>query len=123
MSPNVEPVRNPAAPSTPERERRASRRFRIVRRCLVWPEGSSAAAEAWHCIAYDISTNGIGLAVPLPPRLGTFLTVEVAGLSGLRRLRVRVAHVRPVAYLWFCGCELDTPLQDDELRAWLRPRG
>jgi hypothetical protein len=89
----------------------------------VSPEGGNAAAQGWHCVAYDVSSNGLGLAVPLPPRLGTSLTVEAVGLPGMRPLRVRVTHVRPVAYVWFCGCELDEPLRDDELRAWVgRPR-
>ena len=123
VSPSLDPTPDAAEQPAPENERRAAPRHRLVRRCLAWPEGSNAAAEPWHCIAYDVSTNGIGLAVPLPPRVGTFLTIEADGLPRPRQLRVRVAHVRAVAYVWFCGCELETALNEEELSAWLsRPR-
>jgi hypothetical protein len=117
-------VPEPTVPAAPEGERRSCPRYRIVRRCLVTPQGGNAADQGWHCVAYDISSKGLGLSVPLPFRVGTLLTIEAIGLPGMRPLRVRVAHVRPVAYVWFCGCEFGEPLREDELRTWVeRPRG
>jgi hypothetical protein len=117
---NIDLPQNATTPEETATERRATPRYPILRRCLVWPQDDPVDAEGWRCIAYDISLNGIGLTLPLPPRPGTVLTVEAWGLPATRRLRVRVVHARPVAFVWICGCALDNPLDEAELRAWLQ---
>ena len=124
MSASTNLPKEAGAPAPPLVERRSAPRYRLARSCLVCPQGSDVGAQGWRCVAYDVSTTGIGLTLPLPPRLGTLLRVEAWALPALRPLRMRVTHVRPVAFLWFCGCALEDPLREGELRTWLdSPRG
>jgi hypothetical protein len=99
-------------------DRRTAERIRILQRCLVRPAGGTGNVN-WKAIAYDLSVRGIGLALPYPITVGTELIVEPAGRPGARALRARVVRFHPVSYLWFCGCELASTLQDAELQAWL----
>jgi hypothetical protein len=99
-------------------ERRGAVRLPILQRCFAYPE-STPGVLAWHVIAYNISTTGIGMALPCPVEVGTVLEVEAWQLRRAPRLRARVVHAR-LAYLhWFCGCELLKPLSEEELTAWL----
>ena len=66
-------------------------------------------------------TTGIGIVLPFHLRLGTGLQIEPSGLPGARALRARLVHSRPVDFVWFCGCEFFSRLDDAELRAWLQP--
>jgi hypothetical protein len=106
------------SPSAPAVERRAAVRHRLLRRCLVLPEGATGAAS-WHAIAHDISRIGIGLALPCPLRPGALLTVEPWGPGGARTVRARVVRCAPLEFVWLHGCELAEPLTEDQLRAWL----
>jgi hypothetical protein len=94
----------------------------ILQRCLVWsgPQGRSPrGSDGWRSIAYDISTAGIGLTLPLPVQPGTLLEIEGWGIPSSRPLRARVVRTAPVEFLWFCGCEFLEPLDEAELSAWL----
>ena len=77
----------------------------------------AAEGEPWRCIAYDISATGIGIVLPFHLRLGTGLQIEPSGLPGAGALRARLVHSRPVDFVWFCGCEFFSRLDDAELRA------
>src|SRR5688572_7252279 len=97
-------------------ERRTEPRHRIQQRCLV--PSSSITGEAWHCIAYNVSTNGIGVLLPLRPEPGTILEIEPWQLPGAPILKARVVHSRLLEFVWMTGCVLCTPLTDAELQAW-----
>jgi hypothetical protein len=98
-------------------EYRTAPRHRILQRCFVLtPEAQGA--EGFRSIAHNISVAGIGLALPLPLKEGIILEIKPWGLPAAPPLRARVVHVKPVAFLWFCGCELITRLSEKELQAW-----
>jgi hypothetical protein len=99
-------------------ERRTDSRYPILQQCFVWPLGSPKV-EPWRCIVYNVSRNGLGIALPFAPRLGTVFQVEAWGIPGARSLDCRVLRTSPVEFLWFCGCELTSPLLPEELRVWL----
>lgn len=99
-------------------QRRRDVRHLTLQRCLVWP-GQPGEPDGWRCIAYNISTQGIGLTLPLPLPVGSPLTVRPWDLPGAEEVQARVIHARPVQWLWFCGCELVRPLTEAELSAWL----
>src|SRR5947209_1318545 len=94
---------------SPVPERRSAPRSPISQRCLVGP--GRRGLEGWRCIVYDISATGIGLPLPLPMQPGTILEIEAWGVPAARTLRARVVRTAPVEFLWFCGCELDPPLE------------
>jgi hypothetical protein len=89
-----------------------------VQRCFAYPAGNPPAL-AWKGIAYNISTTGIGITLPCPINAGAVLEIEAWQLPRARRLQVRVIHARLVQLHWFCGCELLTPLTEEELAGWL----
>jgi hypothetical protein len=71
-------------------------------------------------MVYNISAGGIGLALPFPGLLGTVLAIEPRRPRTPRMsLRARVARCALQEYVWFHGCELLTPLSEDELERWL----
>jgi hypothetical protein len=113
-------------------ERRSAYRYPILQRCFVRPPAPPEAVragrtgsagpgdtEAWRCIAYNISLLGIGITMPFQPPLGTVLEVQAWESPASRPLRVRVVRTAEVEFLWFCGCELLTPLDDAELQVWV----
>jgi hypothetical protein len=102
----------------PETERRAAQRLRCLRECLVRVEGG--AAVDGNGMAYDVSANGVGLALPFPVPEGTVLVIEPLALGGLRRaFRARVARRMLQEYVWFHGCTFLEPLAKAELQMWL----
>ena len=110
-----------SAPAT--LERRKALRYPIKQRCLVRPAGSGAGRpDDWKGIVFDISTHGIGLTLPFPLQAGAELIVEPWNLSGAVPLHVRVVRTVPVEFTWFLGCALLRPLDDAQLRLWLRNR-
>jgi hypothetical protein len=98
--------------------RRSVARFPILQRCFVRP-AAPQDADAWRCIAYNISPTGVGIMMPFPPPRGTVLEIQPWGLSPARPVQVRVARTTCVEFLWFCGCELLRPLDPAELQTWL----
>jgi hypothetical protein len=100
------------------RDRRQAFRYPILQRCFAYPDGSSAVL-AWQVIAYNVSATGIGMVLPCPVERGAVLEVDAWKLRRAPRLRVRVVHARLSHLHWFCGCELLTPLSEEELAAWL----
>jgi hypothetical protein len=99
-------------------ERRAAQRHPILQRCIVRP-ANSPGIDGWKCIAYDVSTIGIGVAIPYPLTVGTILAIEPADLPGAGTVEARIVRVAPLAHLWLCGCELTAPLNDTRLKDWL----
>jgi PilZ domain len=98
-------------------ELRRSPRYPILQRCLVFPSGAPTA-QAWKCIAYNISLEGIALTLPLPLQKGTLLRIAAWDLPHARPLQARVVHARVVEFCWFAGCELLEPLSPPELSCW-----
>lgn len=96
---------------------RAATRYRVLQRCFVHPARASAR-EAWQCIAYNISATGIGVALPVPLPEGAALSIRAWGLPRACPLRARIVHTRPVAFLWYTGCALLTPLSNADLTIW-----
>ena len=76
-------------------------------------------SDSWRCIAFNISTTGVGLTLPCPVRPGTVVDVHAWELPDACRLTARVVHVKQVEFLWFGGCELVRPLTEGELQAWM----
>ena len=105
------------AREVPAAERRLARRHRVLQRCLVRPQGA-VGAQDWRCIAYNISTTGIGITLPYPAVPGTVVEIEAWGLPAALPLRARVLHSKPVGFLWFCGCELVSRLREHEVQDW-----
>jgi hypothetical protein len=99
-------------------DRRAAERFRILQRCFVHPAGAAEGAEAWRCIAYNLSATGVGVALPIRLPIGTVLTIQAWNLPRARPLAVRVVRVTPVEHAWFAGCELLERLSDGDLQIW-----
>jgi hypothetical protein len=117
VSANPTYLSGPEPGEHPGIERRSAYRYPILQRCLVRPPAPQNA-EAWRCIAYNISLLGIGITMPFPPP-GIVLEVQAWESPASRPLRVRVVRTAPVEFLWFCGCELLTPLDDAELQVWV----
>lgn len=100
------------------RERRRAPRYPTLQRCTVWPPRAHGPSGL-PSIAFNISTTGIGLTLPLPLPKGHLLRVEPFALAGARALEAHVVHVKPVEFLWFCGCRFVEPIGEAELGAWL----
>jgi hypothetical protein len=98
-------------------ECRSSERYRILQRCVVRP-ASAPGPEGWHCIAYNVSSEGIGLTLPLRLPAGTVLEVRPWGLPGAPVLLAQVVHSSLVEFVWFTGCRLTEPLSDREIQCW-----
>ncbi len=107
----------PASEAVPVIERRTVPRHAILQRCFVWPQGSPRI-EPWRCIVYNISSIGLGITMPFPPKPGAVFQMEAWNLPGARLLAIRVVRVSAVEFLWFCGCELLQPLAPEELHLW-----
>jgi hypothetical protein len=99
-------------------ERRKEPRFPTLQRCIISLSGGHGPG-GWHCIVYNISANGVGVTMPIPLPAGQILLIEPFELPGTRPILARIVHVKPVEFLWFCGCELFETLTDEEVRAWL----
>jgi hypothetical protein len=98
-------------------EMRTAPRRPILQRCFVYPTKASAA-QAWKCIAYNVSATGIGIALPIELPAGTLLTIQAWNVCGASPIQVRIVHSKPVEHVWFTGCELLNRLSGAELHAW-----
>ncbi len=106
-----------------ELDRRQAPRHLIMQRCLVRPAGAGGARpDDWHAIAHNISAHGIGLTLGFPLHAGAELIVEPWNLPGARPIRVRVVRTMTVEFSWFLGCTFIEPLEDTQLRLWLKTR-
>ena len=72
---------------------------------------------SWGAVVQDISTDGLGLTLCYPFRLGTYLAVDIPTLSGtLRSMMVRVVHVDDQRDgMWRLGCEFVKPLSESDM--------
>ena len=95
-------------------ERRSAERYRCCAECTVRPENASGVGH-WKGIVYNISTCGIGIALPCPVSEGTILIIEPWRWGQGRCLHARVVRSAPVSFLFFHGCELVDRLSDREL--------
>jgi hypothetical protein len=100
-------------------ERRSARRYRCCAECTVRPENAAGVGQ-WKGIVYNISTTGMGMALPCPVSEGTVLVVEPWRWGQGRRLRARVVRSALVSFLFFHGCEFVEPLSEDELGELLK---
>jgi len=100
-------------------ERRAATRYRCCRKCNVRPAGSTGVGT-WPGIIYNISTAGIGVVLPCPLIAGTHLIIELFGGKKDLRVEARVARSVLHTFAFFHGCEFLEPLDDHEVRGWLK---
>jgi hypothetical protein len=111
----------PGAPAPAKRpaDRRQATRHRCLSECLVRLEDAAEPLD-WPGMVYNISSTGIGLALPFPALVGRVLVIEPRRprVTGMR-LRARVVRCALQQYVWFQGCEFVTPLSDEELGRWL----
>jgi hypothetical protein len=105
------------APGRAGDERRAAPRYRCLSECLVRVEGASEPLH-WPGMVYNISTVGIGLALPFPAMRGMLLQLEPRRGRGLSA-QARVVRCGLREYVWFHGAEFVTPLDEAELDRWL----
>jgi hypothetical protein len=106
----------------PEPERRSCarhpyRRLPLVR-YLVRPSFNCGRA-----FLRDLSHDGLALLVSQPLEPGTVLFVQLRGRrpGATHAQLARVVHVTPQAPgHWLVGCQLTSPLSDDQLRQTLR---
>jgi hypothetical protein len=96
-------------------ERRSAPRYRCCAECTVRPETATGVGH-WKGIAYNISTTGVGLALPCPVQTDSIILIEPWRWGKGRVLRARVVRNVPVAFLYFHGCEFINPLTENELR-------
>ena len=99
-------------------ERRSTERYPCQKHCFVRPEGAGGPAD-WPGLAYNVSTGGIGVALPLPVQPGTVLLLQPLGREG-KPFRVRVVRSVLVSFVYFHGCVFQMPLTGEELEAWIR---
>lgn len=118
MSSGPEPVVNSPSTETPAVERRISLRYPLIRRCFVWPP-SARGFEGWRSIAYNISSAGIAVVLPVPLSIGTVVKIEGWRLTGTAPVLARIVRSTLTEFTWFCGCEFLSPLSDADLQAWL----
>jgi PilZ domain-containing protein len=98
-------------------DQRQSKRFSVRRRCRV--RRADSPSSGWRSMILNFSVDGIGVTLPAPLRLGAILEVMADEHAETAVVRVRVVHVRPLAQLWLCGCALESPIRDPEVRTWL----
>jgi hypothetical protein len=100
-------------------ERRAARRYPCLSECLVRVEDMGEPLD-WPGMIYNISSTGLGLALPFPALVGTVVQVELRGrCKEPMRLRAQVVRCGLEKYVWFHGCELVAALGVEELQRWL----
>jgi hypothetical protein len=95
-------------------ERRLAQRYQCCAECNARPEQATGVGN-WQGIVYNISTNGIGIALPCPVAEGTVLLIEPWRWGADHVLRARVVRWVPVSFLFFHGCEFLEPLSEAEL--------
>src|SRR4051794_32216006 len=105
----------------PSGRRRAETRYQCgpatPGRLLTDP--AAAPLRAW---VLNLSHNGAGILVAkaLEPKAEFLLTIKSQAAGTVYQLRARVAHcTQQVNGEWLVGCELLTPLTDDDLDALL----
>lgn len=99
-------------------ERRAAARILCSLRARVRAEGGSEPTDELACVR-DISITGVSLHLQRDLPLGTLLAIEPLYACGAVALVSRVMWVVPEGDGWLHGCQLPTPLSDEELRRWV----
>src|SRR5690349_11952259 len=95
-------------------ERRRSARYRCMTECVVRVEGTAEPLD-WPGMVYNISTTGVGLALPFPAPPGMVLLIEPRRPRGpVLSARARVVRSGLRQYVWFHGAEFVVPLEDEE---------
>ena len=105
----------------PERERRASVRWRAL------PPGQTQVTPVTHiekmdALILDLSVSGVGLVLGRRPGLGSLLMIGLKSHHRNQMLQVigRVVRTMPRRDgSWLVGCAFDTLLSKDELEALL----
>jgi hypothetical protein len=106
-------------PPNPKAERRASVRYRssLKGSCQTL---SAQRETSWEATVRDISPEGIGLLLERRFEPGAVLSIDVTDSRDeqSRLLLARVVHAtaRPEGG-WLIGCELISPLSDEEVHA------
>jgi hypothetical protein len=119
MPANTESKNRAAHPKSNTVDRRAAERHRCLCECLVRVEEAPLTAD-WPAMVYNISTDGVGLALPFPALAGSVLVIERrAARRGEMPCRARVIRTRLEGYVWFHGCAFLEPLGTNDLQVWL----
>ena len=109
----------PSPPSNPKAERRVSVRYEssLKGSCQTL---SAHRETSWEAVIRDISSEGIGLLLVRRFEPGAVLSIELIDSRDEqpRVLLARVVHAttRPEGG-WLIGCELVSPLSDEEVRS------
>lgn len=108
----------------PSREdRRAWVRYSSERKSTCQPVALPTATQPegqWGAEVRDISSGGICLYLRRRFETGTPLIVEFPNVGGDKLMvTVRVARVVAERGGWIIGCQLDSPLSDEDLKALL----
>jgi hypothetical protein len=96
---------------------RGAPRHPILQRCFV-RFADASSSDAWKCIAYNISTTGIGITMPIRLQKDAVLTIQAWNLPQACTLQARVVQMKQVEFLWFTGCEFLKRLSPTELQIW-----
>jgi len=108
----------------PSREdRRAWVRYPSERKSTCQPVALPTATQAegqWGAQVRDISSGGVCLYLRRRFEIGTPLIVEFPDVAGNKlTVTVRVARVTAERGGWIIGCQMDSPLSDEDLKALL----
>ena len=68
-------------------EYRRSKRYHVLRRCLVRP-AAKADAEGWRSIIFDFSAYGVGMTLPFAMRPGALVEIVPHAAPGAPALRI-----------------------------------
>ena len=107
----------PDEPENQGSERRATARLLCQQTAKVWREGCETEQAEFATVS-DVSSEGIGIFLDKPLLRGTLVVIEPLAPSA-RTLLARVLRLVPEDGGWKHGCALSTPLEAEELRAWL----
>jgi hypothetical protein len=113
----VSQISAPRVRPQPRGNARATVRYRCAPATIgkVVVEGDHELQHAW---VVDLSTTGVGLALPRPVPSGIEATIQIRGTNGTKiyDLTVRVIHCTEQPHRdWAVGCEFVQPLSLDDL--------
>lgn len=87
------------------------------------PPSAYGRKEArWKAVIHDISQGGMRLTLERRYEAGAGLAIEIPALNGNDPYTVlaRVVHVQPRDGAWSLGCQLISPLSDEELNSLIQ---
>ncbi len=104
-------------------ERRTEPRYSCALEVSCQPITARGCDLWWLAEVKDVSRNGVGMLSTRQFERGIFIAVQMMNMA-TRFMQTRVARVQHVAASngkWFVGCQLQSPLDEDDLRLLLSP--